>query len=167
MKFLGYLSSLRFFPYIFTFYFSRHKDLLSYERDVWLNHWKIQKRGLRGLLLLLNCYPEYRSLIMFRTGHHWLSLFARGQNNLEFYMPSEKVGKGLMIWHGFSTVINSDYIGEGFQVWQNVTIGHGKSTLHSKSLSDRPSFGNDVKVMAGAMVVGGIHIGDKDRKSVV
>lgn len=154
---ISYIKTIRLLPHILIFYTSKQKTLLEYERDTWLREYNLPKRGLRGLLLLLNSLPEYRSLFYFRTGANWLSMFAKGQNNLEFYTSSDKIGRGLMIWHGFSTVINVRQMGEDCQVWQNVIIG--KRNTHS-DIDDRPIIGNGVKIAAGAVVVGDITVGD-------
>lgn len=155
-KIIGYIRSLRLIPHIILFYASKDRALLEYERDSWLRSHHLKSTGLRGFLLLLNSLPEYRSLFYFRTDQNWLSVFAKGQNNLEFYTPSEKIGKGLVIWHGFSTVINVESMGEDCQVWQNVTIGKS-STGGAKN---RPTIGNRVRVSAGAIAIGEICIGD-------
>lgn len=59
---------------------------------------------------------------------------------------------GFTIMHGFSTVINAAQIGKNFHVAQQVTIGWGPSGT--------PIIGDNVKVYAGAIIVGGVHIGD-------
>lgn len=150
------LSSLRFLPHVIIYYQSKYRDLLDYERDRWLRLNRFPKRGIRGFLMLLVTFPEYRSLYYFRTGKQWLSFFAKGQNNLYFHMKSEQIGKGLIIWHGYSTVLNAVRIGEDFQIWHNVTIGK-KST---SELNDKPIIGNNVSVCTGAVVIGEIRIGD-------
>ena len=149
LKLWSYFKSLRFLLHIFVFYTSKSKDLLIYERDRWLKTHRINRKGIAGLLLLLSL-PEYRSLFYYRTGQNWLSFYCPGQNNLEFYTPSKNIGKGLVIWHGFSTVINVREMGEDCQIWQNVTIG--KKT--SSDYDDRPIIGNEVKICSGAVVVG-------------
>lgn len=154
---ISYIKTIRLLPHILVYFTSKQKELLDYERDTWLREYRLPKRGLRGLLLLLNSLPEYRSLFYFRTDSKWLSVFAKGQNNLEFYTSSENIGRGLMIWHGFSTVINVLRMGEDCQVWQNVVIG--KRQTHA-DVDDRPIIGNGVKIAAGAVVVGDITVGD-------
>lgn len=150
------LSSLRFLPHIIVFYSARNRDLLEYERDRWLKLNRFKKSGIRGFLQLLITFPEYRSLLYFRTNSDWLNFFAKGQTNLYFHMASGHIGRGLVIWHGYSTVLNANQIGDDFQVWQNVTVGK-KST---GDIDDRPKIGDNVSVCAGAVVIGRIKIGD-------
>ena len=150
------MMSLRFIPHIIIYYQSRNRDLLDYERNRWLCLNRFPKQGVRGFLMLLITFPEYRSLFYFRTGKQWLNIFAKGQTNLYFHMKSEQIGKGLMIWHGYSTVLNAISIGEDFQIWHNVTIG--KKT--TSELNDKPTIGNNVSICTGAVVIGEITIGD-------
>ena len=71
-------------------------------------------------------------------------------------MRPADIGKGLMIWHGYSTVLNAKKIGEDFQIWQNVTIGKKTTT----DIDDRPAIGDNVLVCTGAVVIGEITIGN-------
>lgn len=152
----SYVKSLRLIPHIIVFYTSKKRDVLEYELNRWLELNHLDKRGLRGLLLLLNSLPEYRSLFYFRTGAYSLQFLAKGQTNLQFYVDEKEVEPGMVIWHGFSTVINANHIGRDFQVWQNVTIG--KKT--SLQVNDRPTIGNNVRISAGAIAIGNIQIAD-------
>ena len=54
--------------------------------------------------------------------------------------------------HGFSTVVNASHIGKNFHVAQQVTIGWGPSGT--------PTIGINVKVYAGAINVGRVHVGN-------
>lgn len=150
------LTSLRFLPHIIIFNSAKNRDLLKYERDRWLKLNRFTKKGIRGFLQLLIAFPEYRTLFYFRTNSEWLDFFVKGQTNLYFHMKSDQIGRGLVIWHGYSTVLNASVIGEDFQVWQNVTIG--KKT--TEGVDDRPKIGDNVSVCTGAVVIGDIKIGN-------
>ncbi len=151
------LVSIRFVPHLLVYLFSKEqRGILDYERDVWLKLNHFPKRGMRGFMTLLVTFPEYRSLFYFRTGKNWLSWFVKGQTNLYFHMKSEQIGKGLMIWHGYSTVLNAKRIGENCQIWQNVTLG--KKTIYETD--DRPTIGNNVSMCTGSVIVGDISIGN-------
>jgi serine O-acetyltransferase len=154
VKLRSYVCSLRLIPHVIVFYTSKKKKVLEYELNRWLELNHLDKRGLRGLLLLLNSLPEYRSLFYFRTGAYYLQFLAKGQTNLYFYVDDKEVEPGMVIWHGFSTVINANHIGRDFQVWHNVTIGKKTSLL----LNDRPTIGDNVRISAGAIAIGDINI---------
>lgn len=68
--------------------------------------------------------PEFRNLFYFRYPFaHFLRFLYPGVSNLDFFMKSSEIEGGVMIWHGFSTVVNARHIGKDFQLWQNVIIG--------------------------------------------
>lgn len=155
-NFIYWVKALRFLPHLIIAYHSNNHGVLAYERDRWLlcNH--LRTSGLMGFIQLFMAFPEYRSLFYHRTGKHYLRHLAQGQTNLYFHTPSNKIGKGFVIWHGYSTVINAKCIGEDCQVWHNVTIGK-KSTYE---FNDRPTIGNRVKICTGSIVVGDIRVAD-------
>ena len=155
-KFLTILKSLRYIPSVVVVNCSSNKNIIKYEINRWLNANHISKSGLKGFIHLMTAFPEFRSLVYFRTNCKWLRHFAKGQTNLYFHTPSEKIGKGLVIWHGYSTVINAESIGENCMVWHNVTIG--KKSIDP--INDRPKIGNNVKICTGSIVIGDIDISD-------
>lgn len=66
-------------------------------------------------------------------------------------MPPEKLGGGFSFQHGFSTIVSAEEIGENCRVNQQVTIGYD---------GDRaPVLGDNVRVCAGAILIGDIHVG--------
>ena len=80
-------------------------------------------------------------------------LLRLGTKHLNLYLWSPGcIEGGLTVMHGFSTVVNASHIGRNFHVAQQVTIGWGPSGT--------PTIGNNVKVYAGAIIVGGVTIGD-------
>jgi serine O-acetyltransferase len=80
-----------------------------------------------------------------------LGLIYRGEPAL--FITCEDIGPGLMLMHGFATIITASRIGTDCQVAQQVTIGY----------DDRgapPVLGDRVRVGANAVVIGPITIGD-------
>lgn len=150
------IKSLRFFPALWVAKHSSQCDIVNYERDRWLELNGITERGTRGFLILMSMFPEFRSLVYHRTGAKWLRHFAKGQTNLYFHTPSNKIGKGLVIWHGYSTVINAESIGEDCMIWHNVTIG--KKSINP--VNDRPIIGDNVRISTGSIVLGEITVAD-------
>lgn len=101
-------------------------------------------------------FSEYRSLYLFRLGGvgEFMSYFVPHSRTTFFSSKRDEIGSGLMLWHGFSTIIYAESMGVNCEVWQNVTIGR------AHDLGRRPRIGNNVKVCAGAIVLGDIEIGD-------
>jgi serine O-acetyltransferase len=69
------------------------------------------------------------------------------------YISCDDVGPGLMLMHGFATVITAQRIGTDCQVAQQVTIGYDDR-------GSPPVLGDRVRVGANAVVLGPITIGD-------
>lgn len=76
--------------------------------------------------------------------------FIRGMTNL--YICTTDIGGGLIIQHGFSTIINAKKIGENCHIYQQVTIGFNGT--------EQPVIGNNVRICCGAKVIGGVNIGN-------
>jgi len=114
-----------------------------------------------GIVWLLWKYPEFRSLFYYRIKRE-RRLITRPLLELakfiykppdSLYIATPSIGAGLFIQHGFSTIIAADRIGENCWINQQVTIGFSSET-------DRPTLGDNVRVTAGAKVIGKVHIGD-------
>ncbi|MEO8003703.1 MAG: serine acetyltransferase [Betaproteobacteria bacterium] len=101
---------------------------------------------------LMTFNPEYRNLFYHRAGLIGLplSLLCRPMSTL--YIHTRKIGAGLFIQHGFSTIIAAAEIGENCWINQQVTLGYSNA-------SDCPILQNDVTVSAGAKVIGKVTIG--------
>ena len=69
------------------------------------------------------------------------------------YIDCEDIGPGLFIQHGFSTVIAARKIGKNCWINQQVTIGYANER-------DQPTICDNVKIHAGAKVIGNVTIGD-------
>lgn len=157
-KVLWLLQVTRFIPHIIIFYAHPQREFLKKERNTWI---KIIKNedvfNLNNFLWLLIRVPEYRSVLYFRIGFisRFLKIFCPGKVNLFINIPSCNVGNGLVIQHGFSTIIEANTIGENCQIWHNVTIGTNVS--HS---GNKATIGDNVKICAGAIVIGNITIGN-------
>ena len=142
-----------FFPYC-VFLLIRNSHL----KDE-LHQWKkvLRRKESSDFLLfswLFLHLREYRSLFYYRINglSRLFRWYAPGQYALSF--ECERIGNNFVIQHGHSTHLNMEYCGEYCQVWHNVTIG----VAHSGG--PRPKIGNNVKICAGAIVLGGITIGD-------
>lgn len=116
--------------------------------------------GIKGgristLAQLMNDYPEFRNLFIFRCGRPFYSrlvkLFYPPMKTL--YLDTPEIGGGLFIQHGFATMIAATSIGENCWINQQVTIGYNG---HGRP----PIIGNNVFVFCGAKILGSITVGD-------
>lgn len=156
--FLFRIKCLFSIPFYFIFLFFNKNKNLSYELRAWENNITTvkYKNELFVFIRMFARLKEYRSLFFYRIGN--LGIFFRTfiphMRSLYFITDSQDLGTGLVIQHGFSTIIWPNKMGENCQIWQNVTIGRA----HDKG--NRPIIGNNVKICAGAIVIGNITIGD-------
>ncbi len=150
--------TIRFILHIIVLNLHSKNDFLIQEKNQWI---KIIRNsndfGVRNFIWLLHYVPEYRSVFYFRIGRvlSLIRILAPGRESLYINMNSAKVGKGLVIQHGFSTIVEAHSIGENCQIWHNVTVGTNISHSGNKAI-----IGNNVKISAGAIVIGNITIGD-------
>ena len=75
-------------------------------------------------------------------------------NNLEYFKS-----QGTIFKHPIGVAIHPDVkIGKNCTIFQNVTIGYGK--YNEETERNIPKIGNNVRIYANAVVIGGINIGD-------
>lgn len=99
---------------------------------------------------------EYRNVFYLRLPfilRQLLNLILPRERTL--YLHTEKIGGGLVVRHGFSTIVVAEKIGRNFYVHQNVTVGWDKN--------GKPTIGDNVSIYTGAVVVGKIIIGNNVR----
>lgn len=117
---------------------------------------------------VLQSGPIARFQILLRLGHFSMSrprllplraacrlLHRRYSNRYLIFFPyATRVGSGLMLGHNTGgLVVNANVvIGRNCDLYHGVTLGADKG--------EHPSLGDGVRVMTGAVVVGGVHVGD-------
>ena len=150
---------VRSVPAILAHKFSDSKDTIDRDITRWAElvlHEAASGPDWWCLHRLLIAFPEFRNLFYYRLrgsnpilGRLIQPLYPRLDS---LFLNAEKIGAGLVIFHGFSTIVYAKSIGEDCTVAQQVTIG----------VTDRgcPTLGDNVWVTAGAVVIGGIHVGN-------
>lgn len=109
--------------------------------------WKNIPFTLMHFFINLADYKEFRSVVYYRLGHcrFLTSWLLHGRESL--YICTKDIGVGLIIQHGFSTIINAEKIGKNCHIYQQVTIGYNGT--------QSPVIGNNVRICCGAKVIGG------------
>ena len=117
------------------------------------SQWQHVGCNLLGFSFLMGCRPEFRSVFYKRARLLRLlsSWWLRGKTALE--ISTNDIGGGMIIQHGFSTIISAEKIGKNCKIYQQVTIGYTHDLR-------APVLGDNVEVCCGAKVLGGITIGD-------
>ena len=130
-------------------------DLVSADVRAWWN-WRHKEEApvAEAFERIYARLPEFRSLMHYRFRSLGLDLKALPRMAVanDLYIICDDIGPGFRIQHGYSTWIAAESIGRDFFINQNVTIGlkGGK----------KPVIGNNVRVCTGAVVFGGITVGD-------
>lgn len=125
-KVISYLSILYLVPHVFFYlFFKKHIDA-DIERCK--EHYEeIQLKGLSGLLFLLCFDKAFRGLFYYRIGKFsgLISFLLPSFNTLMInsYAP---IGKGALLVHSYSTIINPTSIGENFRITHCCTVGNSK-----------------------------------------
>lgn len=107
---------------------------------------------------LLTFYVMVRNIFYARVAyrHHFyakmLSIFARPLPLLDVSSTAD-IGGGLIVQHGYGTIIAPRKIGKNCWVNQGVTIGYTND-------DDCPTLGDNVTVYAGAKILGDVHVGN-------
>lgn len=135
---------------------------LDLERWLSIQGRNIDQLGLVGSVLSLSrSYPEFRNIVSLRfvvntVKKKIIFKFYKTFFPLldSLYIVTRKIGPGLFIQHGFSTIVCAESIGKNCIIAQQVTIGHSGS-------KGAPTIGDDVLIGAGSILVGNISIGDR------
>ena len=107
---------------------------------------------------LLTFYVMVGNIFYARVAyrHHYyakvLSVVARPLPLLDISSTAE-IGGGLIVQHGYGTIIAPRKIGKNCWVNQGVTIGYTND-------DDCPTLGDNVTVYAGAKILGDVHVGN-------
>jgi serine O-acetyltransferase len=113
----------------------------------------------------LPMYPRFRVVVLHRAAawcwQHslrplalWLQACSIRTAGAEIH-PAADIGRGLTIIHSVGIVVGHEVVaGENLVLYQAVTLGHnGKE-------DGQPRIGNNVRIGAGAVVLGPVTIGD-------
>lgn len=148
-------------PLLLLFYLTNQQDLITADVKRWVECLSWQNRPISvQLLALLADAKEFRNIYYHRLNQGNLSskllmylLKIVYQPCPYFFLDSScTIGPGLFIQHGFSTIVMAD-LGANCWINQQVTIGY-------KDKTGRPQIGDNVRITAGAKVLGNITIGD-------
>lgn len=151
-KFKLIIRSIFIIPHFILFKTHKNKRIIKYEVERWLKLTKKKINTNWGFLFLMIYRPEFRNLFYKRIGgvSKIIKWTCPEMNTLFIVTP--KIGAGLFLQHGFSTIITCNSIGNDCWINQQVTIGYNGVYC--------PTIGNNVTINAGAKVIGNVHIGD-------
>ena len=154
-KILIYINLFRILIGFAIIKLSKNKRIIFSDIQRWVYLEKLRGNIIENMGFLLLFRPEFNTLVCCRIGGllgRLFGIFFKKQIALFITTTSDKIGEGLYIQHGFSTIIAARSIGKNCYINQQVTIGYeGKNN---------PTIGNNVRICAGAKVIGNVTIGD-------
>lgn len=154
-----YLNLWRIIPVYFFFLKNKFKDKCSMDLEQWLvfhTYLSNQSRLIQfGYVLLYD--KACRNILLNRLHRNavmflFTRMFFKPLESCYINMPPEKIGGGFSFQHGFSTVVSAKEIGERCCINQQVTVGYVGD--------DAPVIGDDVRITAGAIVIGKVTVGE-------
>ncbi len=107
-----------------------------------------------AFLFLIHQNRYFRSLFYYRIGPVWAMLIGWWRPGDRYFQISytTKIGKGVLIAHPYSTVINAESIGDNFSCIHCTTLG--------ETPKGRPVLGDNVSLGANVTIIGSVHIGN-------
>lgn len=155
-----YLSIWRILPAFVAFRCNRFRKECEEDLSVWIKYFPAveQRNKILQLGYLLVNQKEVRNIFHNRLHRNPLlfvmvRMLFPPMESLYINMPPEDIGGGFSVQHGFSTIIAAKKIGKNCRIFQQVTVGYNGD--------DQPVIGDQVEIMAGAIVIGDVKIGDR------
>ena len=97
--------------------------------------------------------PEFRNVFYLRCGFKALLFAPLCPRLATLDISCPDIGPGLFIQHGENTFVTAEHIGENCWIGRHVVVGFSNET-------DCPTIGNNVRIFAGAKIIGRIKVGD-------
>ncbi len=151
------LSIIRSIPSILVYYTLENREKVDFDMDR-----SGKTKGALALHKALFFNKVFRRLYFTRVldesskKYKLIRWTYSPMESLEISSLKHKIGKGLYIYHGYSTIIFCNEMGENCSIYQNVTLGRGK-TINGV---DVPTIENNVTIYAGANIIGGVIVGE-------
>ena len=144
-----------YLPALVVFLFSRSKrcfiksdlDRIKGRISIKMPYWLL-------VIYFLHIDRYFRCLFYYRIGPICSSMISWIRPGDRYFIISKtlKMGKGCMLAHPYSTILNAEMIGDNFSCIHLTTVGD--------SFGKRPVIGNNVSLGANVTIIGGVHIGD-------
>lgn len=113
-------------------------------------------QSIANLILSLIFLKHYRNLFYYRVGNiKYLFKWLLPEDSSIHIPMSLQLGKSAQFVHNISSFLNAKSIGDYFICYHHVTLGDGVLGGNQK-----PIIGDNVTIYTGAVVVGGIKIGN-------
>lgn len=160
IRHLHVLRRLCRWPLVWAFHLTDQGEVIRGDVESWCRRRYREAGPIADELLELGRTREFRNVFYFRLsrGNGAGRLAALVLRRLlkpvsQLDIACDSIGPGLVIAHGYGTVINAERIGPNLWVHQGVTIGWDYTR-------GRPTIGENVFIGTGAAVLGPVTVGD-------
>lgn len=149
---LALLNLFRFWPHLLIFIFSKKREIILEDLNAYKKEYSFKYSDLFSLLVLLYNNRSFRTLFYHRIGNFkwFIKFLAPGMQHLS--LTKTPIGGGLLLFHAYCTIIDAESIGKNCRIVSNVTIGYKNGK--------RVTIKDNVEILANAVIVGGITIGN-------
>ncbi len=132
----------------------------------------VEKPSFLGGVSMFFLSPRFLAVFLFRcssyfSGKNIFSKFLRRFFwRLNCFLTScdihieARIGEGLNLPHPCGVVIGRATIGKNVTILQHVTLGSADFSKLGKDYDEMPKIGDKVTIYAGAVVIGGVNIGN-------
>lgn len=130
------------------------RDIVLADLEKWVLNRGPKRKGWGSVFDfadIMGRHPEFRSLVYFRLGTWGKVLKPLMKPMSTLYLYGD-IGPGLFIEHGCCTLVGVRKMGANCWINQQVSVGWAHE--------DCPTIGRNVKIFAGAKVLGGVTVGD-------
>jgi serine O-acetyltransferase len=152
------ISFMRLVPHVVVLFTLKRNDVFLRDITRWSEiYFSLTPRTLpefaATFVYFMTFTPEFRNVFYLRLHRKTILLrwLCRPLSNLK--IQAITIGPGLFIQHGDGTFISAQKIGANLWVNQQVAIGYSNG-------ADLPIIGDNVRISAGAKVLGGVSVGD-------
>ena len=148
------LRCLPFYPIAIIYFWLIPKaisDLILLDFKRWCE-WQNRPVNLNVFVSFFITLKEFRTVVYKRLGWRKVFIFWIWRSQINCCLACDDIGGGLIIQHGYSTVVVAERIGRNFHVNQCVNIVWNNNS--------RCVIGDNVSVYVAATIVGGVTIGN-------
>ena len=152
------ISAVRLWPHILVLLLSRNRNVVETDLVRWAELCEhTTPRGpldfLYVFLRFMTFEDEFRNVFYLRVGKLGWPIRWMCPRLVTLEIESPSIGPGFFVQHGDNTFISAKSIGANCWIGRHVVIGYSNDT-------DRPEIGDNVKIYAGAKIIGKIKVGD-------
>lgn len=152
------ISALRLWPHLLLMLVSRNRSIVEADLTRWAELCEHRTpRNSRGMiyffLRFMTFENEFRNVFYLRAGKAAWPIRWMCPRLVTLEIESPSIGPGFFIQHGDNTYVSAASIGANCWIGRHVVIGYSNDT-------DRPEIGDNVKIYAGAKIIGKIKVGD-------